>query len=50
MSRHGVAKGDLVLATAKNDPRYVFLWLAAAYLGAIYVGVDPARPRRNWTA
>jgi carnitine-CoA ligase len=39
--RHGVAKGDLVLATARNDPRYVFLWLAAAYVGAIYVGVDP---------
>jgi carnitine-CoA ligase len=30
-----------VLATAKNDPRYVFLWLATAYLGAIYAGVDP---------
>jgi crotonobetaine/carnitine-CoA ligase len=30
-----------VLATAQNDPRYVFLWLAAAYTGAIYVGVDP---------
>jgi carnitine-CoA ligase len=30
-----------VLATARNDPRYVFLWLATAYLGAIYVGVDP---------
>jgi crotonobetaine/carnitine-CoA ligase len=30
-----------VLATARSDPRYVFLWLAAAYAGAIYVGVDP---------
>jgi carnitine-CoA ligase len=30
-----------VLATARNDPRYVFLWLATAYVGAIYVGVDP---------
>jgi crotonobetaine/carnitine-CoA ligase len=30
-----------VLATARNDPRYVFLWLATAYAGAIYVGVDP---------
>jgi crotonobetaine/carnitine-CoA ligase len=30
-----------VLATARNDPRYLFLWLATAYLGAIYVGVDP---------
>jgi carnitine-CoA ligase len=30
-----------VLATARNDPRYVFLWLATAYLGAIHVAVDP---------
>jgi carnitine-CoA ligase len=30
-----------VLATARNDPRYVFLWLATAYLGAIYAAVDP---------
>jgi crotonobetaine/carnitine-CoA ligase len=30
-----------VLATARNDPRYVFLWLASAYVGAIYAGVDP---------
>ena len=36
-----MGKGDLVLATARNDPRYVFLWLAAAYPGAIYVAVDP---------
>jgi crotonobetaine/carnitine-CoA ligase len=36
-----VGKGDLVLATARNDPRYLFLWLAAAYTGAIYVAVDP---------
>ena len=30
-----------MLATARNDARYVLLWLATAYLGAIYVGVDP---------
>ena len=30
-----------MLATARNDSRYVFLWLATAYLGAVYVGVDP---------
>jgi crotonobetaine/carnitine-CoA ligase len=30
-----------VLATARNDPRYVFLWFATAYLGAIYAAVDP---------
>ena len=41
LRQHGVAKGDPVLATARNDPRYVFLWLATAYLGAIYAAVDP---------
>ena len=41
LRRHGVAQGDLVLATARNDSRYVFLWLATAYAGAVYVGVDP---------
>jgi crotonobetaine/carnitine-CoA ligase len=30
-----------VLAAARNDPRYVFLWVAAAYVGAIYAAVDP---------
>ncbi|HET8822155.1 MAG TPA: AMP-binding protein [Thermoleophilaceae bacterium] len=41
LRRHGLAMGDIVLATARNDPRYVFLWLAAAYSGVIYLGVDP---------
>jgi carnitine-CoA ligase len=41
LAGRGVAQGDIVLATARNDPRYVFLWLAASYLGAIYVAVDP---------
>ena len=40
-----MAKGDLVLATARNEPRYVFLWLAATYLGAIHVAVDPSTGR-----
>ena len=30
-----------MLATARNDPSYVFLWLAAAYTGAVYMAVDP---------
>ncbi len=30
-----------MLATARNDPLYLFLWLAAAYTGAIHVAVDP---------
>jgi carnitine-CoA ligase len=41
LRRGGVGQGDLVLATARNDSRYVFLWLASAYLGAIHVAVDP---------
>ena len=41
LRERGVGKGDPVLATARNDSRYVFLWLATAYLGAIWVGVDP---------
>jgi carnitine-CoA ligase len=41
LRRHGVAKGDPVLATARNDARYVFLWLASAYAGAIHAAVDP---------
>ena len=34
-----------MLATARNDPRYLFLWLATAYLGAIQVAVDPRQTR-----
>ena len=41
LAERGVGKADLVLALARNDPRYVFLWLAAAYIGAIHVAVDP---------
>ena len=41
LAERGVGRGDVVLATARNDPRYVFLWLAAAYTGAVYVAVDP---------
>lgn len=41
LRRAGVRQGDPVLALARNDSRYVFLWLASSYLGAIYAGVDP---------
>jgi crotonobetaine/carnitine-CoA ligase len=37
----GVGSGDLVLATARNRPEYLFTWLAAMYVGAIHVAVDP---------
>jgi carnitine-CoA ligase len=38
----GIGKGDLVFATARNEPAYLFLWLAVVRLGAIFV---PANPR-----
>ena len=34
-------RGDLVLATARNTPEYLFAWLGAAYAGAIIVAVNP---------
>jgi carnitine-CoA ligase len=37
----GVARGDLVLATARNRPEYLFAWLAVVRLGAIFVPADP---------
>jgi carnitine-CoA ligase len=39
---HGIGRGDLVMATARNDPAYLFTWLAVVRLGAIFV---PANPR-----
>jgi carnitine-CoA ligase len=41
LAQRGVGPGDRVLATAHNRPEYVFAWLAAMYLGALYVAVDP---------
>ena len=37
----GVRPGDLVLATARNTPEYLFAWLGTAYAGAIIVAVNP---------
>ncbi len=37
----GVGRGDLVLATARNRPEFLFTWLAAVHLGAIFVPADP---------
>jgi carnitine-CoA ligase len=37
----GVRPGELVLATARNTPEYLFAWLGAAYAGAIIVAVNP---------
>jgi crotonobetaine/carnitine-CoA ligase len=37
----GIGKGDLVLATARNEPAYLFTWLAVVRLGAIFVSANP---------
>jgi carnitine-CoA ligase len=38
----GVARGDLVVVTARTTPSYVLCWLALATLGAVTVPTDPA--------
>ncbi len=42
LAERGVGHGDLVLATARNQPEYLFAWLATVRLGAIFVPVDPS--------
>jgi len=41
LAERGVGHGNIVLATAHNQPEYLFAWLAAVRLGAIFVPVDP---------
>lgn len=41
LATRGVRPGELVLATARNTPEYLFTWLGAAYAGAIIVAVNP---------
>jgi carnitine-CoA ligase len=38
----GVARGDLVVVTARTTPSYVLCWLALASVGAVTVPTDPA--------
>ena len=38
----GVARGDLVVVTARTTPPYLLCWLALAALGAVTVPTDPA--------
>ena len=38
----GVDMGDRVVVTARNEPRYLFTWLALMEIGAIQVPVNPA--------
>jgi carnitine-CoA ligase len=42
LAGRGVCKGDLVLATMRNTPDYLFAWLALMRLGAILVTANPA--------
>ncbi len=37
----GARRGDLVLATMRSTPDYLFTWLATAYTGAILVTANP---------
>ncbi len=37
----GIGRGDLVLATMRSTPGYLFTWLASAYVGAILVTANP---------
>jgi carnitine-CoA ligase len=47
MARLGVGRGDLVLATARNTPEYLFAWLATTCSGAIVVAVNPLAGERE---
>jgi crotonobetaine/carnitine-CoA ligase len=42
LAARGVGRGDLVLATMRNTPEYLFTWLALMRLGAILVAANPA--------
>ena len=50
MAREGVRAGDLVLATARNTPEYLFAWLATTCSGAIVVAVNPRAGEAELTA
>jgi carnitine-CoA ligase len=41
LADRGIRHGDLVLATARNDPAYLFTWLGVVRLGAIFVPANP---------
>jgi carnitine-CoA ligase len=41
LADRGIQPGDLVLAPTPNSPEHLFTWLASAYLGSIFVAVNP---------
>jgi carnitine-CoA ligase len=47
LAEAGIGHGDLVLATARNEPAYLFTWLAVTRLGAIFVPVNPTGTRQE---
>lgn len=38
----GVGRGDRIIVTARNEPRYLFTWFALMQLGAVQVPLNPA--------
>src|SRR5579862_8122855 len=41
LHERGIGHGDLVLATMRNTPEYLFTWLGSAYAGSILVTANP---------
>ena len=41
LAQRGAGRGELVLATTRNTPDHLFMWLGLMYLGAIFVPVNP---------
>ena len=42
LRERGLGRGDVVLATMRNTPEHVFLWLGSAYAGTILCTANPA--------
>jgi crotonobetaine/carnitine-CoA ligase len=42
LRERGLKAGDVVLATMRNTPEHVFLWLGSAYAGTVLCTVNPA--------
>ena len=42
LAERGVRAGDLVVATTRNTPAYLFTWLGAMQAGAVFVPANPA--------
>jgi len=41
LRERGIGRGDLVLATMRSTPDYLFTWLGSAYAGSILVTANP---------